>query len=170
MTAIAWKLEWKKLAWMAAVFALCFWMPLGAARFDHAIVEALHLAKWYAREHVLLCLVPALFIAGAIAAFVNQGAVIRYLGPQANKVLAYGVASVSGAVLAVCSCTVLPLFAGIYRMGAGIGPAAAFLYTLMTIDSAWRHLRGRGGGWKNRTYARQKGASQKGPAQHSPAE
>jgi uncharacterized membrane protein YraQ (UPF0718 family) len=134
MTAIAWKLEWRKLAWMAAVFALCFWMPIGAARFDHAIMEALHLAQWYAREHVLLCLVPALFIAGAIAVFVNQGAVIRYLGPQANKVLAYGVASVSGAVLAVCSCTVLPLFAGIYRMGAGIGPATAFLYAGPAIN------------------------------------
>lgn len=91
-------------------------------------MEALALAKWYAREHVILCLVPAFFIAGAITVFVRQSSIIRYLGPNAPKSLAYGVASVSGSVLAVCSCTVLPLFAGIYRMGAGLGPATAFLY------------------------------------------
>ncbi|MHC5102166.1 MAG: permease, partial [Planctomycetota bacterium] len=90
--------------------------------------ESLALVKWYAREHVLLCLVPAFFIAGGIACFVSQGSVMKYLGPKANKLLAYGVASVSGTILAVCSCTVLPLFAGIYRMGAGLGPACAFLY------------------------------------------
>ena len=86
-------------------------------------MEALHLAKWYAREHVLLCLVPAFFIAGAIGVFVSQASVMKYLGAKANKVLAYGVAAVSGTILAVCSCTVLPLFAGIWRMGAGLGPA-----------------------------------------------
>jgi len=134
MSAIAWKLEWKKLAWILAVFGLCFWLPVGADRFDNAIMEALRLAKWYAREHVVLCLVPAFFIAGAMAIFVSQGAVMRYLGPKANKVLAYGVASVSGSILAVCSCTVLPLFAGIYRMGAGLGPATAFLYAGPAIN------------------------------------
>jgi uncharacterized membrane protein YraQ (UPF0718 family) len=101
---------------------------VGSQRFDGALLEAFHLVRWYAREHVLLCLVPAFFIAGAIAVFVSQASVMRYLGPRAHKAVAYGVASVSGSVLAVCSCTVLPLFAGIYRMGAGLGPATAFLY------------------------------------------
>ena len=124
-----WKAEWKSLAWIVAGFLACFWLPLGWSRFDNAVMEALHLARWYAREHVLLCLVPAFFIAGALAVFVNQASVIKYLGPRASKPLAYAVASVSGTILAVCSCTVLPLFAGIYRMGAGLGPATAFLYS-----------------------------------------
>jgi uncharacterized membrane protein YraQ (UPF0718 family) len=97
-------------------------------------MESLGLAKWYAREHVLLCLVPAFFIAGGISVFVSQASVMRYLGVRANKVLAYGVASISGSVLAVCSCTVLPLFAGIYKMGAGLGPATAFLYSGPAIN------------------------------------
>jgi uncharacterized membrane protein YraQ (UPF0718 family) len=123
-----WKREWKPLAWIVAVFLACFWLPVGWSRFDGAVMEALHLVKWYAREHVLLCLVPAFFIAGAIAVFVSQTSVMKYLGARAKMVVAYGVASVSGAILAVCSCTVLPLFAGIHRMGAGLGPATAFLY------------------------------------------
>ncbi len=129
-----WKIEWKTLLWIAAVFLLFFWLPVGWERFSGGIMEALHLAKWYAREHVLLCLVPAFFIAGAIGVFVSQAAVMKYLGAKANKVLAYGVASVSGAILAVCSCTVLPLFAGIWRMGAGLGPATAFLYSGPAIN------------------------------------
>ena len=126
--------EWKKLALIAAVFLALFYVPIGTGRFDNALLEAFHLAKWYAREHVLLCLIPAFFIAGAISVFVNQASVMRYLGAKANKVLAYSVASVSGSVLAVCSCTVLPLFAGIYRMGAGLGPATAFLYSGPAIN------------------------------------
>ena len=126
--------EWKKLALIAAVFLALFYVPIGTGRFDNALLEAFHLAKWYAREHVLLCLIPAFFIAGAISVFVNQASVMRYLGAKANKVLAYGVASVSGSVLAVCSCTVLPLFAGIYWMGAGLGPATAFLYSGPAIN------------------------------------
>ena len=94
-------------------------LPVGQPRFDGAVTEALELTKWYAREHVVLCLLPAFWIAGAIAAFVSQASVMRYLGPKAPKPLAYGVGSVSGTILAVCSCTVLPLFSGIYRMGAG---------------------------------------------------
>ena len=129
-----WKQEWKTLAAIVAVFLVFFWLPVGGARFDGAVLEAFHLIKWYAREHVLLCLVPAFFIAGAIGVFVSQAAVMKYLGPKANKVLAYGVASVSGTILAVCSCTVLPLFAGIYRMGAGLGPACAFLYSGPAIN------------------------------------
>jgi len=129
-----WKSEWKPLAIIAIVFLACFYLPVGSQRFDNAITESLHLVKWYAREHVLLCLVPAFFIAGAIAVFVSQAAVMKYLGARANKVLAYGVASVSGTILAVCSCTVLPLFAGIYKMGAGLGPATAFLYSGPAIN------------------------------------
>ncbi len=129
-----WKTEWKWLLWMAAGFAVFFWLPVGSPRFDAAVTEALALTKWYAREHVLLCLVPAFFIAGAIASFVSQAAVMKYLGPRAPKLLAYGVASVSGTILAVCSCTVLPLFAGIHRMGAGLGPATAFLYSGPAIN------------------------------------
>ena len=131
---IDWKQEWKKLLAMAAVFSVFFWLPLDWSRFTGGITEALHLAKWYAREHVLLCLVPAFFIAGAIGVFISQASVMKYLGAKANKILAYGVASVSGSILAVCSCTVLPLFAGIYRMGAGLGPATAFLYSGPAIN------------------------------------
>lgn len=129
-----WKEEWKKLVLIIGVFLILFSLPLGTERFDNAIMEALYLVKWYAREHVLLCLIPAFFIAGAIGVFMSQASVIKYLGPQANKILAYGVASVSGTILAVCSCTVLPLFSGIYRMGAGIGPASAFLYSGPAIN------------------------------------
>lgn len=129
-----WKEEWKKLAIIAVAFLVCFYLPVGWARFDHAVLEALYLVKWYAQEHVMLCLIPAFFIAGAISVFVSQASVMKYLGARANKVLAYGVAAVSGSILAVCSCTVLPLFAGIYRMGAGLGPACAFLYSGPAIN------------------------------------
>ena len=129
-----WKKEWKILTLMIGGFLACFYLPVGWHRFDNAILESLHLVKWYAQEHVLLCLIPAFFIAGAIAVFVSQGSVMKYLGAKANKVLAYGVAAVSGTILAVCSCTVLPLFAGIYRMGAGLGPATAFLYSGPAIN------------------------------------
>ncbi|HPN93353.1 MAG TPA: permease [bacterium] len=129
-----WKIEWKSLTAIAAVFLVSFYLPVGTGRFDGAVMESLHLVKWYAREHVILCLLPAFFIAGAIAVFISQAAVMKYLGAKANKVLAYGVASVSGSILAVCSCTVLPLFSGIYRMGAGLGPASAFLYSGPAIN------------------------------------
>ncbi len=130
-----WKSEWKPAAALAGVFAACYWMPAGNPRFDNAVGESLRLVKWYAREHMLLCLVPAFFIAGAIGVFVSQASVMRYLGAGAKKTTAYGVAAVSGTVLAVCSCTVLPLFAGIYRMGAGLGPASAFLYAGPAINA-----------------------------------
>ena len=133
-----WKNEWKKLAVLVIAFLACFYLPVqylqGWARFKNAVWESLYLVRWYAQEHVLLCLVPAFFIAGAIAVFVSQASVMKYLGAKANKVLAYGVASVSGTILAVCSCTVLPLFMGIYRMGAGLGPACAFLYSGPAIN------------------------------------
>jgi uncharacterized membrane protein YraQ (UPF0718 family) len=129
-----WKQEWKAATLIVAGFLAVYYLPVETARFDNAVREAFHLAKWYAREHVLLCLAPAFFIAGAISVFVSQDSVMKYLGAKANKVLAYGVASVSGSILAVCSCTVLPLFAGIYRMGAGLGPATAFLYSGPAIN------------------------------------
>jgi hypothetical protein len=132
------KREWKPLLLIAAVFVAAFYLPIewlrGTARIRGAFWESLYLVRWYAREHVLLCLVPAFFIAGAIGVFISQASVMRYLGARANKVLAYGVASVSGSVLAVCSCTVLPLFAGIYRRGAGLGPATTFLYSGPAIN------------------------------------
>ncbi|HDQ41566.1 MAG TPA: hypothetical protein ENN39_11135 [Desulfonatronum sp.] len=129
-----WKNEWKALAAIVAVFLTVYYLPVGTPRFDNAVHEALQLASWYAQEHVLLCLIPAFFIAGAIGVFISQNSVLKYLGPQANKACAYGVASCSGSILAVCSCTILPLFAGIYRMGAGIGPATAFLYSGPAIN------------------------------------
>ena len=126
--------EVKTFLWFAAIFAGLWFLPVGNARFDGAVHEALALTKWYAREHVLLCLVPAFFIAGAIAVFVSQASVMKYLGAQAKRTVAYGVASVSGSILAVCSCTVLPLFAGIYSRGAGLGPATTFLYAGPAIN------------------------------------
>ncbi|PJC87913.1 hypothetical protein CSW98_01975 [Vibrio sp. HA2012] len=129
-----WKSEWKILTVITGIFLIFFYLPVGTERFDNAVMEALYLTKWYAQEHVLLCLIPAFFIAGAIAVFVSQASVMKYLGAKANKILAYGVASVSGSILAVCSCTVLPLFTGIYRMGAGLGPATTFLYSGPAIN------------------------------------
>ena len=124
-----WKTEWKYLLLIVAVFLACFYLPVGNARFDHAVLEGFHLVQWYAQKHVLMCLLPAFFIAGAIGICISHSAVMKYLGPHANKVLAYVVAAVSGGILTVCSCTILPLFAGIYRLGAGLGPACAFLYS-----------------------------------------
>jgi uncharacterized protein len=143
-----WREEWKPLAWITAGFLAAYFLPVGISRFDDAVTEAFELLKWYAREHVVLCLLPAFFIAGAIGVFVSQASVMRYLGAGAKKVLAYGVASVSGTVLAVCSCTVLPLFAGIYRMGAGLGPACAFLYSGPAINVLAIILTARILGWQ----------------------
>ena len=131
---MSWKDEWKNLLYIVAAFLVCFYLPIGTERFNNAVLEGFYLVKWYAREHVLLCLIPAFFIAGAISVFISQASVIRYLGVQANKVLSYGVAAVSGTILAVCSCTVLPLFAGIYTRDAGLGPACAFLYSGPAIN------------------------------------
>lgn len=127
--------EIKWLAGLAAAFLALYFLPVGNSRFDGALLESFQLARWYAREHVLLCLVPAFFIAGAIGVFVSQASVMRYLGAGAPRPLAYGVASISGTVLAVCSCTVLPLFGGIYKRGAGLGPASAFLYSGPAINA-----------------------------------
>lgn len=129
-----WKREVKILFWMIAVFVFAFLMPIGSVRFKEAIMAMFDLTRWYAREHVILCLVPAFFIAGVISVFVSQGAVIKYFGAKAKKWVAYSVASVSGTILAVCSCTILPLFASIHKRGAGLGPAIAFLYSGPAIN------------------------------------
>lgn len=121
--------EKQKLLLLVGAFLFAYWLPMDHPRVQGAVVEGFAMLGDYAREHVLLCLVPALFIAGAVSVFVRQDAVMRYLGAGAPKTMAYGVASVSGAILAVCSCTVLPLFAGIFKRGAGLGPAVAFLYS-----------------------------------------
>lgn len=126
--------ESQKFALILAIFLLVYFAPFEAARVQGAILEGFHMLKEYAREHVLLCLVPAFFIAGAMQNFVSQRSVMRYLGKGAKQWLAYAVASVSGAILAVCSCTVLPLFMGIYKRGAGLGPASAFLYSGPAIN------------------------------------
>ncbi len=122
------------LLFLFLVFITAYYIPLSNNAVQNGISEAFHMFQEYARQHVLLCLVPAFFIAGAIMVFLNQQAVIKYLGPDAKKLTAYAVASVSGAILAVCSCTVLPLFKGIYKKGAGIGPAISFLYSGPAIN------------------------------------
>lgn len=128
----------KKFLTIIAVFLAAYFLPVGETpagfRFKAALMESMAMLNDYARQHVLLCLVPAFFIAGGISVFVSQASVIRYFGAKANKILAYSVASVSGTILAVCSCTVLPLFASIYTRGAGIGPATAFLYSGPAIN------------------------------------
>jgi Predicted permeases len=126
--------ELKIFAVLLAVFLAAYFIPFGRSSVQNAVHEAFMMLQEYARMHVLFCLVPAFFIAGAISVFVKKESVIRYLGPKANKFMAYSVASVSGTILAVCSCTVLPLFAGIYTRGAGLGPATAFLYSGPAIN------------------------------------
>mgnify|MGYP001049712158 CR=1 FL=1 len=126
--------ELKKFAWLVGIFLLAYFLPLGNPKVSGAILEAFRLLQWYAINHTLACVVPAMFIAGAISTFLSQASVMRYLGPDASRPLAYAVAAVSGIVLAVCSCSVLPMFAGIYAMGAGLGPASAFLYSGPAIN------------------------------------
>ncbi|NMB80193.1 MAG: hypothetical protein GYA14_00050 [Ignavibacteria bacterium] len=129
-----WKEQYKSFLWILGFFLFAYFMPIEKASFKSAIYEAFNLAKWYAREHVLLCLIPAFFIAGVIAVFVSQAAVVKYFGAKAKRWVAYLVASVSGTILAVCSCTVLPLFSSIHKRGAGLGPAIAFLYSGPAIN------------------------------------
>lgn len=121
--------EVRFLAWTIVIFLVAFFVPVNSDTFMAALHSALDLAKWYAREHIILCLLPAFFIAGIIAVFVSQGAVLKYFGANAKKWVSYTVASISGGILAVCSCTILPLFTSIYKRGAGLGPAIAFLYS-----------------------------------------
>lgn len=126
--------ELKILFWILLIFGVAFFLPVESSRFNTAVDATFDLVKWYAREHVILCLLPAFFIAGVISVFVSQGSVLRYFGANAKKWLAYTVASVSGTILAVCSCTILPLFSSIHKRGAGLGPAIAFLYSGPAIN------------------------------------
>ncbi len=129
-----WKEQYKSFLWITGLFLFAYFMPVSSNVFKNAVIDALDLAKWYAREHVLFCLVPAFFIAGVISVFISQAAVVKYFGARAKKWTAYLVASVSGTILAVCSCTVLPLFSSIHKRGAGLGPAIAFLYSGPAIN------------------------------------
>ncbi|MBN1386092.1 permease [Candidatus Woesearchaeota archaeon] len=130
------KEEWKILAWIIGIFAVFYFVPYGAEWFNNSVISGVNLLNDYAKQHVLTCLVPALFIAGAIAVFIQKEKVMKYLGHEAKKYVSYGVASVSGAILAVCSCTILPLFAGIRKRGAGLGPAITFLFAGPAINIA----------------------------------
>ena len=140
--------ERTKLLIIAGIYAAVYFIPWSDPVIRRSGFEAFMMLQEYAREHVLTCLVPAFFIAGAIAVFVNQAAVLKYFGARANRILSYSVASVSGTILAVCSCTVLPLFAGIYSRGAGIGPATAFLYSGPAINVLAIVLTARILGWQ----------------------
>lgn len=124
----------KKLYWIVGIFVVMYFLPLGNPKTTNAIMEGFKLLQWYVINHTLACVVPAMFIAGAISTFLSQASVMKYLGPNANRAMAYTVASVSGVILAVCSCSVLPMFAGIYTAGAGLGPASAFLYSGPAIN------------------------------------
>jgi len=140
--------EWKKIVLIVSVFLAAYFIPFSDTRVGAAILEAFHMLQEYAQEHVLFCLIPAFFIAGAISNFITQGSVIKYFGSEAKKWVSYAVASVSGTILAVCSCTVLPLFSGIYKRGAGIGPAIAFLYSGPAINLLAIILTARILGWE----------------------
>ncbi len=140
--------ENKKLLVLGGMFLFAYFVPFAHPRVSGAISESFLMLSEYAKDHVLLCLVPAFFIAGAIQVFINQQSVITYLGPKAKKVVAYSVASVSGGILAVCSCTILPLFRGIYKKGAGLGPAVSFLYSGPAINVLAITLTAKVLGWK----------------------
>lgn len=140
--------EWQKIGLYLSIFLVAYLIPFGHPKVEIALLEAFKMTNEYAREHVLFCLIPAFFIAGAIGIFISQQAVLKYFGRQAKKWVSYSIASVSGTVLAVCSCTVLPLFAGLYMRGAGIGPATAFLYAGPAINILAITLTGRVLGWQ----------------------
>jgi uncharacterized membrane protein YraQ (UPF0718 family) len=130
------KNEWKKLLWIIAIFAIFYFVPYGSEWFNNSVVSGVNLLNDYAKQHVLTCLIPGLFIAGAIGVFIRKDKVLKYMGANAKKYVSYSIASVSGAILAVCSCTILPLFAGIRKRGAGLGPAITFLFSGPAINIA----------------------------------
>lgn len=140
--------ELKIFAGIVGIFLLVYFAPLGNPEVQAAILESFHMLQEYAREHVLFCLIPAFFIAGAMENFISKHSIMKYLGSSAKRWLAYAVASVSGAILAVCSCTVLPLFMGIYKRGAGLGPASAFLYSGPAINILAITMTARVLGWQ----------------------
>ena len=143
-----WRNEIRILFWMTTIFLAAYFLPTETMRFQEAISAMFDLAKWYAQEHVILCLIPAFFIAGVISIFVSEGSVIKYFGAGANKLISYTIASISGTILAVCSCTILPLFTSIYKRGAGLGPAIAFLYSGPAINILAIILTARILGWQ----------------------
>lgn len=130
------KKELKTLAWIIGIFSIFYFVPYNSEWFNKSVISGVNLLNEYAKQHVLTCLVPAFFIAGAIGVFIKKDQVLKYLGPKTKKYISYGIASVSGAVLAVCSCTILPLFAGIRQRGAGLGPAITFLFSGPAINIA----------------------------------
>ena len=140
--------EWKNFFWLIAAFLVLYFLPFNRQIVAGALINGFILLHEYARDHVLLCLVPAFFIAGAITVFIKKDAVLRLLGPKTKKWISYPIASVSGGILAVCSCTILPLFAGIWKRGAGIGPATTFLYAGPAINVAAIFLTGTVLGWE----------------------
>ena len=143
-----WEEEYKTLLWILGFFLFAYWMPVEKFAFKEAIFSGFELIKWYAQKHVLLCLVPAFFIAGVIAVFISQSTVLKYFSVDAKKWISYSIASVSGTILAVCSCTILPLFSGIHKRGAGLGPAIAFLYSGPAINIMAVILTARILGWR----------------------
>lgn len=140
--------KWQMLSIYLSVFLALYLIPFNSPNVEGAVLESFKMLGEYAREHVLFCLIPAFFIAGAIAIFISQNAVLKYFGCRAKKWISYSVASISGTILAVCSCTVLPLFAGLYTRGAGIGPAVAFLYSAPAINVLAIILTARVLGWQ----------------------
>lgn len=133
---------------LLGIFLIGYFLPVTDKAVDNAIIEAFKMLQWYARCHTLACVVPAIMIAGAIATFLDKAVIMKYLGPQASPVQAYGVSSVSGLILAVCSCSVLPMFAGIYRIGAGLGPATTFLFSGPALNVMAVFLSARVLGWE----------------------
>lgn len=129
-----WREQYKSFLWILGFIIFAYFMPIEQESFSTAIMAAFELAKWYAQEHVILCLIPAFFIAGVIAVFISQASVVKYFGAKVKKWKAYLVAASSGTILAVCSCTVPPLFSSIHKRGAGLGPAIAFLYSGPAIN------------------------------------
>ncbi len=121
---------------IALLFLGFYFMPTNSNIFNNAILSGFNLLHDYAQQHVLTCLLPAFFIAGAISVFVKKEAILKYLGHKTKKYVSYSIASVSGSILAVCSCTILPLFAGIRKRGAGLGPAITFLFSGPAINIA----------------------------------
>ncbi|MEM4267864.1 MAG: permease [Candidatus Woesearchaeota archaeon] len=130
------KKDWKILSIILGVFALFYFIPYNSAWFNNSIISGVNLLNEYAKQHVLTCFVPALFIAGAIIVFIQKDKLLKFLGPNTKKYVSYTIASVSGAILAVCSCTILPLFAGIRKRGAGLGPAITFLFAGPAVNIA----------------------------------
>lgn len=130
------KKEIKNLIYIISIFLFFYFLPIKSTWFSVSLISGLELLREYAREHILTCLVPALFIAGAITVFIKKEAILKYLGPNVKKIISYSTASISGAILAVCSCTILPLFAGIRKRGAGLGPATTFLFSGPAINVA----------------------------------